>query len=62
MFWKMKLFIITKPWIRYDGIIIKYVLFCQGPDDVLKMGIAAYNKECRSIVTRYAKEWKVIWT
>lgn len=43
-------------------MIIKYVLFCQGPDDVLKMGIAAYNKECRSIVTRYAKEWKVIWT
>lgn len=28
-------------------------------DDVLKMGIAAYNEECRSIVTRYTKEWEV---
>ena len=27
-------------------------------DDVLKMGIAAYNEECRSIVMRYSKEWE----
>uniref|UniRef100_A0AC35UBK5 Isoleucine--tRNA ligase n=1 Tax=Rhabditophanes sp. KR3021 TaxID=114890 RepID=A0AC35UBK5_9BILA len=30
----------------------------KGPDDVLKMGIANYNQECRSIVMRYADEWK----
>lgn len=27
-------------------------------DDVLKMGIAAYNAECRAIVMRYASEWR----
>lgn len=27
-------------------------------DDVLKMGIEKYNKECRSIVMRYSKEWE----
>lgn len=27
-------------------------------DDVLAMGIPAYNAECRSIVMRYAAEWK----
>lgn len=42
-------------------MIIKCILFHQGPDDVMKMGIAAYNKECKSIVTRYAEEWEVIW-
>jgi isoleucyl-tRNA synthetase len=29
-----------------------------GKDDVMKMGIAAYNDECRSIVMRYQSEWK----
>ncbi|GAX77028.1 hypothetical protein CEUSTIGMA_g4475.t1 [Chlamydomonas eustigma] len=29
-----------------------------GREDVLKMGIAAYNEECRSIVMRYSKEWE----
>lgn len=33
-----------------------------GPDDVEKMGIAAYNKECRNIVTRYSTEWETIVT
>jgi hypothetical protein len=28
------------------------IYFFQGPDDVAKMGIEAYNNECRSIVTR----------
>lgn len=28
----------------------------RGPDDVAKIGIAAYNAECRSIVMRYANE------
>lgn len=27
-------------------------------NDVLKMGIAKYNEECRSIVMRYSKEWE----
>ncbi|PNW71377.1 hypothetical protein CHLRE_16g651750v5 [Chlamydomonas reinhardtii] len=27
-------------------------------DDVMKMGIGAYNEECRSIVMRYSKEWE----
>ena len=27
-------------------------------EDVLKMGIGAYNEECRSIVMRYSKEWE----
>ncbi|KAI0949722.1 Isoleucine--tRNA ligase, cytoplasmic [Taiwanofungus camphoratus] len=29
-----------------------------GRDDVMKMGIAAYNEECRAIVMRYASEWR----
>ena len=29
-----------------------------GRDDVLKMGIKAYNAECRQIVMRYSKEWE----
>lgn len=32
----------------------------KGPEDVKKMGIAAYNKECRSIVMRYASEWEKV--
>jgi len=32
----------------------------KGPDDVAKMGIEAYNKECRTIVSRYSKEWEEI--
>ena len=28
-------------------------------EDVLKMGIDTYNKECRSIVMRFSKEWEV---
>ena len=31
-------------------------------DQVLEMGIENYNKECRSIVTRYTKEWEVTVT
>ena len=29
-------------------------------DDVMKMGIPAYNAECRSIVSRYCSEWERI--
>jgi isoleucyl-tRNA synthetase len=32
----------------------------KGPDDVAKMGIAAYNDECRKIVMRYAGDWENI--
>ena len=32
----------------------------KGPEDVAKMGIEAYNGECRKIVTRYASEWEMI--
>ena len=32
----------------------------KGPDDVMKIGIAQYNGECRKIVSRYAAEWEVI--
>ena len=31
----------------------------QTPDDVTKMGVAAYNAECRKIVMRYSREWEV---
>lgn len=27
-------------------------------EDVMKMGVAAYNSECRAIVQRYTKEWE----
>lgn len=39
---------------------IDKALDIKGPDDVAKMGIANYNKECRSIVMRYATEWERI--
>lgn len=48
------------------GLPVEYeidkALDLHGPDDVEKMGIAAYNKECRTIVMRYAKEWEDIVT
>ncbi|XP_063592929.1 isoleucine--tRNA ligase, cytoplasmic-like [Penaeus indicus] len=31
-----------------------------GPEDVQKIGIKKYNELCRSIVTRYSKEWEEI--
>lgn len=39
---------------------IDKTLGIKGPDDVAKMGIAAYNNECRKIVMRYANEWEQI--
>ena len=46
------------------GLPVEYeidkTLGIKGPEDVAKMGIAAYNAECRKIVTRYAKEWETI--
>ena len=34
------------------------LLGIKGPEDVAKMGIDAYNQECRKIVMRYADEWQ----
>ncbi|XP_055546586.1 isoleucine--tRNA ligase, cytoplasmic [Wyeomyia smithii] len=46
------------------GLPVEYeidkALNIRGPDDVAKMGIKAYNTECRKIVMRYAKEWEEI--
>lgn len=39
---------------------IDRALGIKGPEDVEKMGIAAYNNECRKIVTRYVNEWETI--
>ncbi|XP_014785277.1 isoleucine--tRNA ligase, cytoplasmic [Octopus bimaculoides] len=41
---------------------IDKILNIKGPEDVEKIGIAAYNQECRKIVMRYSKEWKCIVT
>ncbi|XP_058855775.1 isoleucine--tRNA ligase, cytoplasmic-like [Acipenser ruthenus] len=44
------------------GLPVEYeidkTLGIKGPEDVAKMGIAEYNKQCRSIVMRYANEWE----
>uniref|UniRef100_A0A4W4E0F7 Isoleucine--tRNA ligase, cytoplasmic n=1 Tax=Electrophorus electricus TaxID=8005 RepID=A0A4W4E0F7_ELEEL len=46
------------------GLPVEYeidkMLNIKGPEDVAKMGIAEYNKQCRSIVMRYSTEWEVI--
>ena len=44
------------------GLPVEYeidkTLGIKGPHDVLAMGIANYNNECRKIVMRYSKEWR----
>ncbi|XP_037626556.1 isoleucine--tRNA ligase, cytoplasmic [Sebastes umbrosus] len=44
------------------GLPVEYeidkTLGIKGPDDVAKMGIAEYNKQCRNIVMRYSNEWE----
>uniref|UniRef100_A0A6Q2X8F8 Isoleucine--tRNA ligase, cytoplasmic n=1 Tax=Esox lucius TaxID=8010 RepID=A0A6Q2X8F8_ESOLU len=44
------------------GLPVEYeidkTLDIKGPDDVNKMGIAEYNRQCRMIVMRYATEWE----
>lgn len=46
------------------GLPVEYeidkALNIKGPEDVAKMGIAAYNNECRKIVMRYAGDWEKI--
>uniref|UniRef100_A0A4W4E0E3 Isoleucine--tRNA ligase, cytoplasmic n=2 Tax=Electrophorus electricus TaxID=8005 RepID=A0A4W4E0E3_ELEEL len=45
------------------GLPVEYeidkMLNIKGPEDVAKMGIAEYNKQCRSIVMRYSTEWEI---
>ncbi|XP_036387255.1 isoleucine--tRNA ligase, cytoplasmic [Megalops cyprinoides] len=45
------------------GLPVEYeidkTLDIKGPEDVAKMGIAEYNKQCRKIVMRYSTEWEV---
>ena len=38
---------------------IDKTLGIKGPEDVAKMGIEAYNAECRKIVMRYSHDWEV---
>ncbi|MFH4976139.1 hypothetical protein AB6A40_002848 [Gnathostoma spinigerum] len=44
------------------GLPVEYevdkILEIKGPHDVMKMGIKAYNDECRKIVMRYSREWE----
>ncbi|XP_034949220.1 isoleucine--tRNA ligase, cytoplasmic [Chelonus insularis] len=46
------------------GLPVEYeidkTLGIKGPDDVEKMGIENYNKECRKIVMRYSEDWEKI--
>ncbi|XP_076447900.1 isoleucine--tRNA ligase, cytoplasmic-like [Babylonia areolata] len=39
---------------------IDKTLGIKGPDDVMKMGVKAYNDECRKIVSRYCGDWEEI--
>uniref|UniRef100_H2Z863 Isoleucine--tRNA ligase, cytoplasmic n=1 Tax=Ciona savignyi TaxID=51511 RepID=H2Z863_CIOSA len=46
------------------GLPVEYeidkTLGIKGPEDVMKLGIAEYNRQCRSIVMRYSSEWEMI--
>ena len=46
------------------GLPVEYeidkTLGIKGPEDVARMGIAAYNAECRKIVMRYSSDWEKI--
>ncbi|XP_069793365.1 isoleucine--tRNA ligase, cytoplasmic isoform X2 [Narcine bancroftii] len=48
------------------GLPVEYeidkTLGIKGPEDVAKMGIAEYNRHCRSIVMRYSGEWETVIT
>ncbi|XP_057335552.1 isoleucine--tRNA ligase, cytoplasmic-like [Microplitis mediator] len=39
---------------------VEKALGIKGPEDVAKMGIDNYNKECRSIVMKYSGDWEKI--
>ncbi|KAM8930507.1 isoleucine--tRNA ligase, cytoplasmic [Pelodytes ibericus] len=44
------------------GLPVEYeidkTLGIKGPEDVARMGIAEYNKQCRGIVMRYSQDWE----
>ncbi|XP_053324979.1 isoleucine--tRNA ligase, cytoplasmic [Spea bombifrons] len=44
------------------GLPVEYeidkTLGIKGPEDVAKMGISEYNKQCRGIVMRYSQDWE----
>ncbi|KUL88822.1 hypothetical protein ZTR_03471 [Talaromyces verruculosus] len=62
-YWSMKGYHVTRRfgWDTH-GVPIEYeidkMLGISGREAVLKMGIEKYNEECKSIVTRYASEWR----
>ncbi|KAM4722099.1 isoleucine--tRNA ligase, cytoplasmic [Rhinophrynus dorsalis] len=45
------------------GLPVEYeidkTLGIKGPEDVAKMGISEYNKQCRGIVMRYSQDWEI---
>jgi isoleucyl-tRNA synthetase len=62
-FWSQNGRLVERKW-GWDchGLPIEYeveqALGIKSRDDVLKMGIPAFNAECRRVVMRYASEWK----
>ena len=62
-FWSQNGRLVERKW-GWDchGLPVEYeieqALGIKSRDDVLKMGIPAFNAECRSVVMRYATEWK----
>lgn len=49
----------SPPFLLVQEYEIDKTLGIKGPEDVAKMGIAEYNKQCRNIVMRYSNEWEV---
>ena len=66
-YWHMKGYYVSRRF-GWDchGLPVEYeidnALGIKSPADVEKMGIAAYNAECRSIVMRYSRDWESIIT
>jgi len=62
-FWSQNGRLVERKW-GWDchGLPVEYeieqALDIKSRDDVLKMGIPAFNAECRRVVMRYAAEWK----
>lgn len=62
-FWSQNGRLVERKW-GWDchGLPVEYeieqALGIKSREDVLKMGIPAFNAECRSVVMRYAGEWK----
>lgn len=61
--WIHKFILVSSMWLVLCVSLQEYeidkTLGIKGPEDVAKMGIAEYNKQCRSIVMRYSNEWEV---